>query len=178
MATPPRIQPSYSPVTIEIIGMAATESSLCPSPIAVADTVVPACMFAPDRGNDDDPSGGDCYEDGEAHNGESEGHLDLTSKMVLVSPTGEQYDVLFRQLRERMDEGCGETIYVVGMGSDGADYGLNEQDMEASVATVQSLCETVEADIILLRERAETGGNVRDYLIRRRVGDADFLEVR
>lgn len=63
--------------------MAATESSLCPSPIAVADTVVPACMFAPDRGSDDDPSGGDCYEDGEAHNGESEGHLDLTSKVGL-----------------------------------------------------------------------------------------------
>ncbi|XP_041959488.1 GTP binding protein 1, like isoform X1 [Alosa sapidissima] len=165
-------------INLQVLDMAATESSLSPSSIAVADTVVPACMFAPDRGSDDDPSGGDCYEDGEAHNGEAEDHLDLTSKMALVSPTGEQYDVLFRQLRERMDEGCGETIYVVGMGSDGGEYGLNEQDMEASVATVQSLCEQVEADLILLRERAETGGCVRDYLIRRRVGDTDFLEVR
>lgn len=62
--------------------------------------------------------------------------------------------------------------------SDGGDYGLNESDMEASVATVQSLCEQIEADLILLRERAESGGQVRDYLIRRRVGEADFLEVR
>ncbi len=62
--------------------------------------------------------------------------------------------------------------------SDGGDYGLDEQDIEASVATVQSLCEQVVADLILLRERTETAGHVRDYLIRRRVGEADFLEVR
>lgn len=62
--------------------------------------------------------------------------------------------------------------------ADGGEYGLNESDMEASVATVQSLCEQIEADLILLRERSEVGGQVRDYLIRRRVGEADFLEVR
>lgn len=50
--------------------------------------------------------------------------------------------------------------------------------MEASVATVQSLCEQTESELILLRERIEVGGQVRDYLIRRRVGDQDFLEVR
>lgn len=40
-----------------------------------------------------------------------------TFQMVLVSPTGEQYDALQRHLRARLDEGCGETIFVVGMGS-------------------------------------------------------------
>uniref|UniRef100_A0A8C1NT37 GTP-binding protein 1 n=1 Tax=Cyprinus carpio TaxID=7962 RepID=A0A8C1NT37_CYPCA len=104
--------------------------------------------------------------------------IDFSSKIALVSPNGEQYDLLLRQLRERMDEGCGETIYVLGVGSDGEDYGLNESDMQASVATVRSMCEQIEADLILLRERAEAGGQVRDYLIRRRVGEADFLEVR
>uniref|UniRef100_A0A673YEI1 GTP-binding protein 1 n=1 Tax=Salmo trutta TaxID=8032 RepID=A0A673YEI1_SALTR len=93
----------------------------------------------------------------------------LPRQLALVSPNGEQYDSLLRQLRERMDEGCGETIYVVGMGSDGGDYGLDEGDMEASVATVQSLCEQTESELILLRERIEAGGQVRDYLIRRRV---------
>lgn len=46
------------------------------------------------------------------------------------------------------------------------------------MATVRSLCDQVEADLILLRERAEAGGKIRDYLIRRRVGEEDFLEVR
>lgn len=43
--------------------------------------------------------------------------LFLNFQMVLVSPTAEQYDSLLRHLREQIDEGCGETIYVVGMGS-------------------------------------------------------------
>uniref|UniRef100_A0A672FRE4 GTP-binding protein 1 n=1 Tax=Salarias fasciatus TaxID=181472 RepID=A0A672FRE4_SALFA len=140
--------------------------------------VVPASMFAPERGSGEDPSGDECFEDGEDTNGESADRLDLSSKLVLVSPTGEQYDSLLRNLRERIDEGCGETIYVVGMGSDGGDYGLDEKDMEASVATVRSLCEQVEADLIFLRERTETAGKIQDYLIRRRVGEQDFLEVR
>ena len=61
---------------------------------------------------------------------------------------------------------------------DGGDYGLDEKDMEASAATVRSLCEQIEADLIFLRERTEAGGRIRDYLIRRRVGELDFLEVR
>lgn len=61
---------------------------------------------------------------------------------------------------------------------DGGDWGLDEKDMEASVATVCSMCEQLDADLISLRERNETAGLVRDYLIRRRVGELDFLEVR
>lgn len=38
-------------------------------------------------------------------------------QLALVSPNGGQYDSLLRQLRDRMEEGCGETIYVVGVGS-------------------------------------------------------------
>ncbi|XP_034407444.1 GTP-binding protein 1-like isoform X2 [Cyclopterus lumpus] len=145
---------------------------------AAVESIVPACMFAPDRGCTDDASGVEGSEDGEDTNGESADHLDLSSKLVLVSPTGQQYDSLLRHLRQQVDEGCGETIYVVGMGSDGGDYGLDAKDMEASVATVRSLCEQIEADLILLRERMDAGGRIRDYLIRRRVGEQDFLEVR
>ncbi|XP_017263870.1 GTP binding protein 1, like isoform X2 [Kryptolebias marmoratus] len=154
----------------------AAEPAVCPGS-EPAESIVPACMFAPDRGGSDDPAGGE-DEDGEGTNGEALDHIDLSSKLVLVSPTGEQYDSLLRHLRERLDEGCGETIYVVGMGSDGGDYGLNEKDTEASVATVRSLCEQIEADLILLRERTDAGGKIQDYLIRRHVGEQDFLEVR
>jgi len=50
--------------------------------------------------------------------------------------------------------------------------------MAAAVATVRSMCEQVNSDLILLRERTESAGLVRDFLIRRRVGELDFLEVR
>ncbi|NXD13132.1 GTPB1 protein, partial [Nothocercus nigrocapillus] len=99
-------------------------------------------------------------------------------QLVMVSPTSEQYDSLLRQMSERIDEGCGETIYVIGQGSDGTEYGLSEADMEASYATLKSMAEQIEADVILLREHQEAGGKVRDYLVRKRVGDNDFLEVR
>uniref|UniRef100_A0A672YBW5 GTP-binding protein 1 n=1 Tax=Sphaeramia orbicularis TaxID=375764 RepID=A0A672YBW5_9TELE len=159
--------------------LTVTEPGICNTgAIQTAESLVPACMFAPDRGCADEQSGEEGFEDGEDTNCESADHLDLSSKLVLVSPTGQQYDSLLRHLRERIEEGCGETIYVVGMGSDGGDYGLDEKDMEASVATVRSLCEQIEADLILLRERTDTGGKIRDYLIRRRVGEQDFLEVR
>ncbi|XP_051573606.1 GTP-binding protein 1-like isoform X2 [Myxocyprinus asiaticus] len=155
-----------------------TEPVFNPGTLGLSESIVPASMFAPGRGCGDD-DGSECFEDGELFNGETLDHsIDFCSKLALVSPSGEQYDLLLRQLRERMDEGCGETIYVVGVGSDGGDYGLNENDMQASVATVRSMCEQIEADLILLRERTEAGGQVRDYLIRRRVGEADFLEVR
>ncbi|KAM3914716.1 GTP-binding protein 1 isoform 1-T1 [Leptodactylus fuscus] len=142
------------------------EPNLCESP-------VPASMFSPEPDAEDS----DCSLDGEPlRNGESE--VDLTSKHVLVSPSAEQYDSLLHQLRDRMDEGRGETIYVIGQGSDGTEYGLNEADMEASVATVTSMAEQIGADMILLREHQEAGGKVRDYLVRKCVGDNDFLEVR
>ncbi|KAJ6658983.1 hypothetical protein lerEdw1_019620 [Lerista edwardsae] len=161
----------------------ATERSRSP----MGGSPVPASMFAPEPASHGGtsaasarPHGGvpdsDCSEDGEALNGESE--LDLTSKLVMVSPTSEQYDSLLRQMWERMDEGCGETIYVIGQGSDGTEYGLSDADMEASYATVKSMAEQIDADVILLREHQEAGGKVRDYLVRKRVGDNDFLEVR
>ncbi|XP_038249246.1 GTP-binding protein 1 isoform X2 [Dermochelys coriacea] len=150
---------------------------------------VPACIFAPEPSSPGGAAqatasarphraafGSDCSEDGEVLNGEPE--LDLTSKLAMVSPTSEQYDSLLQQMWERMDEGCGETIYVIGQGSDGTEYGLSEADMEASYATVKSMAEQLEADVILLREHQEAGGKVRDYLVRKRVGDNDFLEVR
>ncbi|XP_062840932.1 GTP-binding protein 1 isoform X1 [Trichomycterus rosablanca] len=158
---------------------ADTEPGLNSGQTPNAESMVPASMFAPAGRGCGEDADDECFEDCEAVNGETGDHgIDFSSKLALVSPNGEQYDSLLRQLRERMDEGCGETIYVVGVGSDGGDYGLTESDMEASVATVQSLCEQIEADLILLRERTEAGGQVRDYLIRRRVGEADFLEVR
>ncbi|NXA83808.1 GTPB1 protein, partial [Thryothorus ludovicianus] len=161
----------------------AAERSRSPVP---GGSPVPACMFAPEPGS---PAGrprvaaAACplraafdSEDGEALNGEPE--IDLTSKLVMVSPTSEQYDSLLQQMSERIDEGCGETIYVIGQGSDGTEYGLGEADMEASYATLKSMAEQLEADVILLREHQEAGGKVRDYLVRKRVGDNDFLEVR
>lgn len=38
--------------------------------------------------------------------------------MALISPTDEQFDILLHKLKERLDEGHGETIYEVGIGGE------------------------------------------------------------
>ncbi|XP_078713212.1 GTP-binding protein 1 isoform X1 [Lampetra fluviatilis] len=112
----------------------------------------------------------------ETVNGEADSTL--ASKLALVSPDTEQYERLLQQLRERLSEGQGETIYVIGQGSDGGEYGLGEDDMVASAATLEGMAGQCDAEIVLLRERSEPGGRAREYLVRRNVADNDFLEVR
>lgn len=63
--------------------MAATESSS--SPIPTAESLVPACMFAPDQGCEEDVTGTESCEDGERLNGEVVDHLDFTSKVGPMS---------------------------------------------------------------------------------------------
>lgn len=62
--------------------LAATEPAMCPNAIAAAESMVPVCMFAPDRGGEDEPCGAGGF--GEGTNGESADHLDLSSKVGLT----------------------------------------------------------------------------------------------
>lgn len=65
--------------------LAATEPVICPNALPAAESVVPTCMFAPDRGCDDDPCGADGFEDWDGTNGDPADHLDLSSKVGLTA---------------------------------------------------------------------------------------------
>jgi len=60
----------------------------------------------------------------------------------------------------------------------GVESGLNEEDYKASVATLQSIAATLEADCVLLRERNTECGIAGQYLIRIRADQEDFVEIR
>ena len=60
----------------------------------------------------------------------------------------------------------------------GAVSGLNEEDMGASLATMQALASACGADMSVLRERQAEEGHTADCLVRRRVEEDDFMEVR
>lgn len=62
--------------------------------------------------------------------------------------------------------------------SDGSEDGLKEDEYEASVATLQSLAATLEADCVLLRQSKVDHGLTGQYLVRRRLDRQDFLEIR
>lgn len=56
--------------------------------------------------------------------------------------------------------------------------GLNEEDLRASLATVEALASACGADVSVLRERQGEEGHAADCLVRRRVDEDDFMEVR
>lgn len=56
--------------------------------------------------------------------------------------------------------------------------GLNEEDLKASLATMQALASACGADMSVLRERQGEEGRTADCLVRRRVEEDDFMEVR
>lgn len=71
-------------LVLEMASLTATEPALCPGTIPAAESVVPACMFAPDMGCADDPSSTEGFEDGRGTNGESADHVDLSNKVGLA----------------------------------------------------------------------------------------------
>ncbi|XP_037094162.1 GTP-binding protein 1-like [Pollicipes pollicipes] len=102
----------------------------------------------------------------------------LSNKTILVSPSTDQFDLLRSRLATRTEEGQGETIYEVGVAEGGGEAGLSQDEYDASVATLQSLATTLDADCVLLREKKVEGGITGQYLVRKRADEQDFMEVR
>ncbi|XP_048576283.1 GTP-binding protein 1 [Nematostella vectensis] len=123
-------------------------------------------LFAPDTDNE-------LFEEEDVN-----GQHDLGDpRLALVSPDELGFDVLLSRLKQRLSIGHGETIYEVGVG-DGTSSGLDPEDLHASVATLKTLAEACNADAMLLREKTAELGTVGEYLVRVRMDENDFMEVR
>ena len=61
---------------------------------------------------------------------------------------------------------------------DGAAGSLSESDLEASIVTLHRLAEALNAECVELRRRREPHGLLADFLVRVRVEERDFMEVR
>jgi GTPase len=98
-------------------------------------------------------------------------------KHALVSPSDEEYEALLQQLKGRLHENQAETIFTIGTG-EGETPGLNKEDLDASIATLESMARSLNAECMQLRQRIEEDGTVADFLIRVRADEKDFMEVR
>lgn len=56
--------------------------------------------------------------------------------------------------------------------------GLSPDQLEASLATIQSLAVACQADMRILRQKPAEEGVTAECLVRRKVDEDDFLEVR
>lgn len=61
----------------------ATEPAMCTNATPAAESIVPACMFAPERGCEEEPCGAEGLDDCDGTNGEAAEHVDLSSKVGL-----------------------------------------------------------------------------------------------
>lgn len=100
----------------------------------------------------------------------------IRGKMVLVSPTADEYELLRKQLLERLESGNGEIIYDIGQGEDGR--GLTEDEYSASVATLQSLVSGERVSSVELRRWDCGSGLTGQYLLRTELDHTDFMEIR
>ncbi|XP_069365526.1 GTP-binding protein 1 isoform X2 [Maniola hyperantus] len=100
----------------------------------------------------------------------------IRGKMILVSPTADEYDLLRKHLLERLDTGNGEVIYDIGHGEDGR--GLTEDEYSASVATLQSLVSGERISCVELRRWDCGTGLTGQYLLRTELDHNDFMEIR
>lgn len=55
----------------------------------------------------------------------------------------------------------------IGSSEDGSDSGLNDDELEAAIATLQSLASSLECSCVKLRDRKHQHGTVAQFLIRR-----------
>uniref|UniRef100_T1JDP2 Tr-type G domain-containing protein n=1 Tax=Strigamia maritima TaxID=126957 RepID=T1JDP2_STRMM len=112
-----------------------------------------------------------------ALNGETD-FLSIHSKLALVSPNEEQFELLFNKMKKLIDEGNGETIFEIGAGEDSSENGLKSDEIEASVATLRSMASTIPADCVLLRQRKNDKGIIAEFLVRKQADENDFMEIR
>ncbi|ODM93113.1 GTP-binding protein 1 [Orchesella cincta] len=93
---------------------------------------------------------------------------------MLVSPNEKEYDDLVSIIKNRVEEGNGETIFDVGDATEG---GLTKDDFDASVATLQSIADSLDASMMQLRVRGNEKQTAQ-YLIRLKAPEQDFTEIR
>jgi len=108
-----------------------------------------------------------------------EDYSSINRANVLVSPTEQEFELLMSKIKDLMDSGRGETIYELGVSADSGEVGLTDDELDASVATLQSIGDLLDADCNQLRSKpCEAGRKTVQYLIRKRADMKDFMEIR
>eukprot|EP00096_Caligus_rogercresseyi_P015720 TRINITY_DN818_c0_g1_i1.p1 TRINITY_DN818_c0_g1~~TRINITY_DN818_c0_g1_i1.p1 ORF type:complete len:599 (-),score=189.35 TRINITY_DN818_c0_g1_i1:47-1843(-) len=100
----------------------------------------------------------------------------------LVCPNEEEYEIISQRVKGMILEGRGECIFELGMGSDSQGdekIGLESSEYEASKATLESIVQSLNAELVVLRERTiQKTKRSTQFLIRRELDGKDFMEIR
>ena len=70
-------------------------------------------------------------------------------KLKLCNPSAARFEQLVTQLKYRLEEGNGEAIYEIGVEDGGVLRGLSDDEMAKSLATLQKMCDQLEANMLV-----------------------------
>ena len=74
-------------------------------------------------------------------------------KLKLVDVRAARMEQLVTQLKWRLTEGGGEALYEIGVEDDGSLHGLTQAEMSASLATLERMCEQLDAQMTVRHTR-------------------------
>ncbi|XP_040571781.1 GTP-binding protein 1 [Lepeophtheirus salmonis] len=100
----------------------------------------------------------------------------------LVGPNEDEYEWITEHIRGMIEEGRGECIFDLGVGSDSQGderVGLDSAEYDASKATLESIVQSLHAELVLLRDRLILKTKrTSQFLIRKHADGKDFMEIR
>ncbi|XP_039282850.1 GTP-binding protein 2 isoform X2 [Nilaparvata lugens] len=100
-------------------------------------------------------------------------------KLKLVNPSRLRFQHLVTQMKWRLREGHGEAIYEIGVEDSGLLTGLSEEEMTASLETLEQMATTLGATTTVLRQRiVDDSRQVAEVLVRKVPDDQHNIEVR
>ncbi|XP_070571097.1 GTP-binding protein 2-like isoform X2 [Ptychodera flava] len=105
-------------------------------------------------------------------------------KLKLVNPSPFRFEHLVTQMKWRLREGQGEAIYEIGVEDNGMLAGLSDEDLDASLKTLNRMAEKLGASTTILRERiVESMGTEQqrracEVLVRKVPDDQQFIDLR
>lgn len=114
---------------------------------------------------DDALSGDETRPDGQSRFLEREVEFgNVEYKLKLIDPSVARTEELVTQLKWRLAEGSGRALYKIGVGDDGSLCGIDEHEMEASLATLSRMCAHLDAQMLVLSRRMVTPGCSRSVV--------------
>lgn len=100
-------------------------------------------------------------------------------KRHLCAPSPTRFEELVTQLQWRLGEGGGEALYEIGVDDDGTIFGLSDDDMDASLATLTRMANALECDVSVVNRRSVIGKSATTALVRKRLDKkCSHLEIR
>lgn len=110
--------------------------------------------------------------------GRAESDIDDTEyKLVLTDLTPERIVRLENQLRWRLNQGCGECFYVIGISDDGTLTGLIRSEYDESIDNIRTIATGLNADVSVVEEKI-VNDRIIGRLFIREIKHSNYTEIR